>query len=92
MAIIVGGKVFDPNKKVEVETPQPKTEKKAIEKKRTEPRGSIESNTLNARYRIERKQVSGVASDEASLVVNGKQKSIGKKSKYLLDMLTLDDE
>lgn len=31
-------------------------------------------------------------SDEHVLVVNGKARSIGKKSQYLLDMLTLDDE
>jgi len=30
--------------------------------------------------------------DHAILVVNGKNKKIGKKSQYLLDMLTLDDD
>lgn len=45
-----------------------------------------------ANYRIEKKNVQGVASNETALLVNGKQKSIGRKSHYLLDMLTLDDE
>lgn len=30
--------------------------------------------------------------DHTILVVNGKNKKIGKKSQYLLDMLTLDDD
>ena len=35
----------------------------------------------------------GVSADprEAVLIVNGKQKKIGKKSQYLLDMLSLDE-
>jgi hypothetical protein len=39
------------------------------------------------------KRVRSVAADprEAVLVVNGKQMKIGKKSKYLLDMLSLDE-
>lgn len=45
-----------------------------------------------AKYKIEKKEVKGVASTETALLVNGKQKSIGRKSHYLLDMLTLDDE
>ena len=32
------------------------------------------------------------SSDDHTLIVNGQKKSIGKKSQYLLDMLTLDDE
>ena len=50
-----------------------------------------EQKTLNRRYVIERNSLKGVASGDTSLVVNGKQKSIGRKSHYLLDMLTLDD-
>jgi len=48
--------------------------------------------SLKANYTIEKKEVKGVASSETALLVNGKQKSIGRKSHYLLDMLTLDDE
>jgi hypothetical protein len=44
------------------------------------------------RFTIEKKKTNGVASQDTTLVVNGKQKSIGRKSHYLLDMLTLDDE
>jgi len=47
---------------------------------------------LNRRFVIEPKKTNGVASQDTALVVNGKQKSIGRKSHYLLDMLTLDDE
>jgi len=50
-----------------------------------------EQRTLKRKFVVERNALRGVASDEASLLVNGKQKSIGRKSKYLLDMLTLDD-
>jgi len=32
-----------------------------------------------------------VSSDGTRLYVNGKERKIGKKSQYLLDMLTLDD-
>ena len=43
-----------------------------------------------------RKPVSDVVGADAKghhvLLVNGKQKKIGNKSTYLLDMLTLDDE
>jgi hypothetical protein len=46
----------------------------------------------NRRFFIEKKKTNGVASQDTTLVVNGKQKSIGRKSHYLLDMLTLDDE
>lgn len=47
---------------------------------------------LNRNFVIEKKKTNGVASQDTALVVNGKQKSIGRKSHYLLDMLTLDDE
>lgn len=48
---------------------------------------------LNRKFVIEpKKKINGVASQDTTLVVNGKQKSIGRKSHYLLDMLTLDDE
>jgi adenine-specific DNA glycosylase len=50
-----------------------------------------EQKTLQRKYVIERNKLKGVASSEASLLVNGRQRSIGRKSKYLLDMLTLDD-
>ena len=53
---------------------------------------SLKEKSLKANYRIEKKEVKGVASSETALLVNGKQKSIGRKSHYLLDMLTLDDE
>jgi len=39
-----------------------------------------------------RENSSSSASEDHVLIVNGKVKPIGKKSQYLLDMLTLDDE
>lgn len=51
-----------------------------------------EDSPMTRRFVIERKQVKGVASGNTALVVNGKKKSIGRKSHFLLDMLTLDDE
>jgi hypothetical protein len=53
---------------------------------------TAEQKTLQRKFVIEKKQLKGVASAENSLLVNGKQKHIGRKSHYLLDMLTLDDE
>lgn len=51
-----------------------------------------EDNPMARRFVIERKKVKGVASGNTALVVNGKKRSIGRKSHFLLDMLTLDDE
>lgn len=51
-----------------------------------------EQKTLKRKYVVEKNKLSGVASSDTSLVVNGKKKSIGRKSHYLLDMLTLDSE
>lgn len=52
----------------------------------------LPTEELQRNFVVEKKKVNGVASNEATLVVNGKQKHIGRKSHYLLDMLTLDDE
>lgn len=51
-----------------------------------------EQKTLKRKYVVEKNKLRGVASGDTSLVVNGKKKSIGRKSHYLLDMLTLDSE
>lgn len=51
-----------------------------------------EQKTLRRKFVIQKNELKGVASAENSLLVNGKQKHIGRKSHYLLDMLTLDDE
>lgn len=67
---------------------KPVVEKAVVIVQQPEPPREI----LNRNFAIERKQVNGVASADTALVVNGKQKSIGRKSHYLLDMLTLDDE
>lgn len=53
---------------------------------------TTEQKSLQRKFVIQRKELKGVASAENSLLVNGKQKNIGRKSHYLLDMLTLDDE
>lgn len=42
---------------------------------------------------VERTTVQEDNSDRThTLIVNGKEKKIGKKSAYLLDMMTIDDE
>lgn len=66
----------------------PRSQMKVDKKHNEEPK----ERPLKANYIIEKKNVQGVASTETALLVNGKQKSIGRKSHYLLDMLTLDDE
>lgn len=101
MAIIVGGKVVDIGA---VNQPAPAPAPTVVvvaapseQVVATQPRNIVveptteEQKTLNRRYVIERNKLKGVASSEASLLVNGRQRSIGRKSKYLLDMLTLDD-
>lgn len=53
---------------------------------------SEEQMTLQRSFVIEKNKLKGVASADSRLVVNGKERKIGRKSNYLLDMLTLDDE
>ena len=71
-------------------TPRSKSQTAIIrEKMVVEP--EVIKQDLSRNFVIEKKSVKGVASEDTTLVVNGKQKSIGRKSHYLLDMLTLDD-
>lgn len=53
---------------------------------------SVEQITLQRSFVVEKNKLRGVASADSKLVVNGKERKIGRKSNYLLDMLTLDDE
>ena len=81
--------------KVGVQAPTPRSESKTTVlpvRNVVAPQPEPEKQVLNRNFVIERKQTNGVASEDTALVVNGKQKSIGRKSHYLLDMLTLDDE
>jgi len=83
--------------KVGVQAPTPIAESKpavlTIRNVVTEPQPEPVKQVLNGRFVIEpKKKINGVASQDTTLVVNGKKKSIGRKSHYLLDMLTLDDE
>lgn len=100
MAIIINGKVVDIGAvKHPAPTPAPTVVVAAPSEQvvAVQPRNIVveptteEQKTLNRKYVIERNKLKGVASSEASLLVNGRQRSIGRKSKYLLDMLTLDD-
>lgn len=100
MAIIINGKVVDigavtqpaPAPAPTVVVAAPSEQVVAVQPRNivVEPT-TEEQKTLNRKYVIERNKLKGVASSEASLLVNGRQRSIGRKSKYLLDMLTLDD-
>jgi hypothetical protein len=65
---------------------------RSLSKTKVSPQPDPETQILTRRFVIEPKKTNGVASQDTALVVNGKQKSIGRKSHYLLDMLTLDDE
>jgi hypothetical protein len=96
MAIIVKNGI-----KVGVQAPTPQVQPEPvvltkrnniIKKSEPKPENEPTRQVLNRRFVIEPKKINGVASQDTTLVVNGKQKSIGRKSHYLLDMLTLDDE
>jgi len=83
-------------KKITVSTPvshiiHTTIEEPVIETIIEEPVTIQQPEELDRKYIIENKKVKGVASGETSLVVNGRTRSIGRKSHYLLDMLTLDD-
>lgn len=77
MAIIINGKVLDANNLA------PKQEEKVVVRE-------VIINKTTTSQKIKKAPVA--ASNSDVLVVNGKAKSIGKKSRYLLDMLTLDEE
>lgn len=79
MPIIINGQIIDPN------SIQPEQEEKIIIKEVV-----VEKEVSKPPVqKIKKAPVAASKSD--ILVVDGKAKSIGKKSKYLLDMLTLDD-
>ena len=98
MPIIVGGVAVDLLSPANTSPVKPTTTEEVIDQK-DEPAINIvveptteEQKTLKRKFVVERKKLKGVASNDTSLVVNGKKKSIGRKSHYLLDMLTLDSE
>lgn len=98
MPIIVGGVAVDLLSPANTSLVKPTTTEEVINQK-DEPAINIvveptteEQKTLKRKFVVERKKLKGVASNDTSLVVNGKKKSIGRKSHYLLDMLTLDSE
>lgn len=98
MPIIVGGVAVDLLSLANTSLVKPTTTEEVINQK-DEPTINIvveptteEQKTLKRKFVVERKKLKGVASNDTSLVVNGKKKSIGRKSHYLLDMLTLDSE
>lgn len=98
MPIIIGGKITTFTSPSAPQTPmvEPVVETPTITEQPpinivVEPTTEEQKN-LKRKYVVEKKKLKGVASNDTSLVVNGKKKSIGRKSKYLLDMLTLDSE
>lgn len=78
---------------VAVASPPPRVE---VARVRVEPPKLDEEEELRRRLSMNRilkgRKVPPGASEESALVVNGKVKSIGRKSHYLLDMLTIEDE
>lgn len=80
MPIIIGGKILDIN---------------AVnnQKEETKDVSPTEQNEfkLETPKKISRKNTPKIK-DGNTLIVNGKQKTIGRKSQYLLDMMIIDDE
>ena len=93
MAIIVGGVVLTdsqyitnpPEKIVGREEGRTAEEVKIIAEKNAIKETSLQRKVVRSQPR---KQYNP---DDHLIVVNGKEKKIGKQSKYLLDMLTIDD-
>lgn len=83
MAIIAGNYVVQPVPPVTTPAPLVQPVSPVVEVQ----------NNVQQQARPAPQQVQGVAAspNEAVLVVNGRQKRIGRKSRYLLDMLSLDE-
>lgn len=93
MGLIVGGVVNSPPEVKEPESPklvQPVNSLAELRKNAMNGNNDQYSkqNTRNVAKSHPRKNY---GSDENLVVVDGKPKKIGKQSKYLLDMLTIDD-
>jgi hypothetical protein len=92
MPIIVGGKPLDIsklNQKVQEKIPEPilipvETSQKIIDI-------SNEFSPPPKRVVFDRKKTPKIT-DGNTLIVNGKAKTIGRKSQFLLDMMIIDDE
>lgn len=81
MALIIGGKKINPSQMAQEKTPVPP---KAV---------NIENEFPSPPKRVvfDRKKAPKIT-DGNTLIVNGKAKTIGRKSQYLLDMMIIDDE
>ena len=85
MPIIIGGKVIDPSQIAQEKPPvQQQTIQRAVDT-------SNEFSTPPKRVVFEKKKTPKIT-DGNTLIVNGKAKTIGRKSQYLLDMMIIDDE
>ena len=99
MPIIVGGKPLDIsqlNQKVQEEIPVPivipvETIQKVIDTSNEVVDTSNEFSPPPKRVVFDRKKTPKIT-DGNTLIVNGKAKTIGRKSQFLLDMMIIDDE
>lgn len=81
MPIIIGGQVLNIN---DLKKEEPKLE--------VAPSDTNESEfKMTPPTKISRNKIPKIK-DGNTLIVNGKQKTIGRKSQYLLDMMIIDDE
>jgi hypothetical protein len=63
---------------------------KQIEKKEEE--SKVPLRTSFSEQVLKAQETSRPVSDQPILIVDGKEKKVSKRSAYILDMLTLDDE
>ena len=99
MPIILNGQVASAESLVPKPAPAesaPPPQRVEVARARVEAPKLTEEEELTRRLSMNRilkgRKVPPGASEESALVVNGKVKSIGRKSHYLLDMLTIEDE
>jgi hypothetical protein len=93
MAIILGGKPVDINDIIKKEnTIQPVQKVESVKPiQKVEPVESVKPQFVPPKRIIQSNKPPQIV-DGNTLVVNGKSKTIGKKSQYLLDMMIIDDE
>jgi hypothetical protein len=88
MPIKVGGAFIDLSKKVE-------NEKKIQQEQQQQTVSIVEENPVDMTpppRKIVKQKPRPKITDGHKIVVNGKEKTIGRKSQYLLDMMIIDDE
>jgi hypothetical protein len=93
MGFVIGGVVNSPPEIKEPESPNPVQPVNSLAELRKNAMNSDDEkfSTQNTRNVAKSRPRRNYDSEENLVVVDGKSKKIGKQSKYLLDMLTIDD-